>query len=723
MERISVDLKNCYGIKALQHEFNSATGRAFLIYAPNGSMKTSLAKVFRDISEGKQPRDAIFPERQTLCSVTVDSGTPLNPDDIFVVDPYQEAYFDSPRVATLLANEDLKRSYESIHASIDNAKTALLSDVGRTAGIRRNFEQETLAIFNATASDIYSVLEGLEAEVNADPDFDFSDIAYAKVFNPRVQEFLASSEIAALLHEYVTKYDELIGSSLYFRKGTFNHNNASTVSKNLKDNGFFAANHSVSLVDASSQRKEVSSQKEFDDVIQSEKLRILNDPELSKRFEDVDKAITRHADLREFRTYLEQNPKLLPELADLERLKRKMWTSYLVSNRVPYDTFLEAFRNGKKEIEAIIKKAKGEATIWHEVVRIFNERFSVPFVLEIANQDDVILKAEAPSLIFKYQDGSDLCEVGRDDLLNVLSTGEKRALYILNVIFELESRSNSSDRTLLVLDDIADSFDYKNKYAIIEYMRDNLEKEKFFMIILTHNFDFFRTVHSRLDINREHNCLMTQKNETQVRLIRAEYLQPFTYWKNNLHQDNTMLIASIPMVRNLVEYTKGQDSPIYAKLTSLLHQKSDSDSITLAELAEIINETLSLGVTLGPGTVLPLIFEVAEKCLNEPDEGINLENKVVLSIAIRLRAEAAMLFRINDPPTTNAITSNQMLQLFKIYKNLFPSNTSEIDLLDQVVMITPEPIHLNSFMYEPLIDISDHRLKELYSKIKVFGSG
>jgi hypothetical protein len=720
--KISVDLQNCYGIKALKHEFDFATGNAFLVYAPNGAMKTSLAKVFTDVSLAQKPKDAIFPQRPTQCSVTNDSGMPMDQEHIFVVNPYEdEEGFSSTRIATLLVNEELKHKYESIHASIDKAKTALLSSIGETAGIRKNVEQEILMAFKAKPSDIYSLLEKFEADVNSNPIFDFSDIAYQEVFNQRVQDFLASPGIATLLLEYVAKYDELIENSLYFRKGIFNHNNASTVSRSLMENGFFAAKHSVSLIDTSSQRKEVSSQKEFDAVIVSEKDRILNDPELSERFEAIDKAITKNEGLRSFRVYLEQNPKLLPELADLDGLKRKIWTSYLISNKERYSEFLTVFRNGKKELAEIIKAAKEQATLWHNVVKIFNERFSVPFILEIANQDDVILKDESPSLVFRYQDGIDQCEVGRDDLLNVLCTGEKRALYILNVLFELEARAKSFEQTLLLLDDIADSFDYKNKYAIIEYLKDILKAGRFLFIILTHNFDFFRTVQSRLNISRDCNCLMSLKTKSEVKLVQAQYLHPFEYWKDNLHINNTMLIAAIPMVRNLIEYTQGQNCSSYLKLTSLLHQKSDSSSITLAELADIFNKTLSLNLSFGTGMVLPLIFKEAENCLNAP-ECINLENKVVLSIAIRLTAEDVMIRRINDPSKTDNLKEKQTVELFKVYKEQFGSNTPEVALLGQVVMMTPEPIHLNSFMYEPLIDLSDYHLKDLYRRVKAFSN-
>jgi len=642
----------------------------------------------------------------------------LDQEHVFVINPYEEGY-SSERIATLLVNEELKREYESIHASIETAKTVLFSSIGETAGLRRNVEQEILAAFKANPSDIYSLLERFEADVNSNPILDFADIAYQEVFNQRVQDFLASPGIAALLAEYVAKYDELIDKSMYFRKGIFNHNNASTVSRSLKDNGFFAAKHSVTLFDTGSQRKEISNQKEFDTIISDEKTRILNDPELSKRFEAIDKAITKNEGLRAFRTYLEQNPKLLPELADLDGLKRKVWTCYLISNKEQYNDFLSVFRNGKKELSRIIKTAKEQATLWHNVVKIFNERFSVPFILEIANQDDVILKDESPSLVFKYKDGSDLREIGRDELLNVLCAGEKRALYILNVIFELEARAKFYEQTLLVLDDIADSFDYKNKYAIIEYLKDILETGRFLFIILTHNFDFFRTVQSRLNIGRDCNCLMSLKTESEVKLIQAQYLHPFEYWKRNLHVNNTMLVAAIPMVRNLIEYTQGQNCQHYLKLTSLLHQKPDSNSITLVELADLFNRTLSLNLKFGDGTVLPLIFKEAEKCMDEP-ESINLENKVVLSIAIRLIAEDFMIRRINDLSITDQLKDNQTAELFKVFKELFSTNTQAITLLDQVIMMTPEPIHLNSFMYEPLIDLSDHYLKDLYRKVKAF---
>lgn len=74
-------------------------------------------------------------------------------------------------------------------------------------------------------------------------------------------------------------------------------------------------------------------------------------------------------------------------------------------------------------------------------------------------------------------------------MIDVLSRGELKALYILNIIFEIETRKQNAGHTVLIIDDIADSFDYKNKYAIIEYLKE-ISNFKFRQIILTHNFDF-----------------------------------------------------------------------------------------------------------------------------------------------------------------------------------------------------------------------------------------
>src|SRR5665213_2818087 len=86
---------------------------------------------------------------------------------------------------------------------------------------------------------------------------------------------------------------------------------------------------------------------------------------------------------------------------------------------------------------------------------------------------------------FTYIDGNESAVIDKPHLLQSLSTGEKKALYILNVIFDIETRKNNRQETLVVVDDVADSFDYQNKYAIIQYLKEISEDGLFKEIILT----------------------------------------------------------------------------------------------------------------------------------------------------------------------------------------------------------------------------------------------
>ena len=189
-------------------------------------------------------------------------------------------------------------------------------------------------------------------------------------------------------------------------------------------------------------------------------------------------------------------------------------------------------------------------------------------------------------------------------------------------------------------------------------------------------------------------------------------------WKANFFTDPKKKIASIPFIRNIIEFTKGDKDPDFVKLTSLLHWKRDSTSITEKELNEIYN---SVFFTAGAGPngtslVIDVIHREAQECLNAC-AGINFENKIVLAIAIRIAAEKFMVGKINDAEFVDSIESNQTPKLLEKFKELFPGDDDTIETIQGVVLMTPENIHLNSFMYEPILDMSDEHLRDLYKDV------
>jgi len=715
MRKISIELENCYGVGQLTHEFDFNVAKAYSIYAPNGFMKTSLSKTFLDLSANRNSKDLIHPERETKREIKDEGNVELKPEQVFVIEPYNEN-FDSEKTSLLLVNQLIKKQYEDALKKIEAGKDELFKRLKQRSGLTgRTVTPETELLKCFGQSSIYDLLDGLEMNVSEKPDERLATIVYERLFNDKSLTLLESGQISQQLKDYIEKYNELIEGSPILSK-TFNHYHAKTIKKNLADNGFFSARHSINLFNGQV-KEEITTAEDLDVKIEGEKTRILTDKELSKKFEEIDKKLTTK-ELREFRDYLLDNKDVVAELGDFRQLQKNIWLAYLSIERDCYLDFLKEYRVGKEVIRQSIEAAKQEETEWKEVVKIFNERFNVPFTLDVSNQEDVILKGTRPEITFGFKENAHPKPVDRKLLLEVLSQGEKRALYILNILFELNARRKQGQETLVVADDIADSFDYKNKYAIVEYLKEVSELDKFFCIFLTHNFDFHRTISGRLGIKRP-NRLFASKNGRNLSLKEEKYQKnPFEHWKNNL-ENRRFAISSIPFVRNLAEYC-GKDAE-FDRLTSLLHIKADSEAITVLDM-----EILYKALITKPGFSLPephkavidLIYEVADEIVHESDEQAELESKIVLSIAIRLKAETFMVKKIADQQFVDGLTENQTMHLLKRFRNDFPKEQDCIALMEQVNLMTPENIHLNSFMYEPILDMSPKHLKRLYGAVK-----
>jgi len=209
------------------------------------------------------------------------------------------------------------------------------------------------------------------------------------------------------------------------------------------------------------------------------------------------------------------NSGVLPHLLNPITFKQDVWRSYLKTHFALYEEFMKTFDLVEKRKEEIEAEAGRERTKWDDVITEFNDRFIVPFKLVPKNKAAVVLKDEPIlSLGFIFRDPDGEKDVEQSALLGGLSQGEKKAYYILNIIFDVTVRKEAATETLFIVDDVADSFDYRNKYAIIEYLKEMASVPFFRLVILTHNFDFFRTLMSREVVPYGH-CLMAYK-QTQV---------------------------------------------------------------------------------------------------------------------------------------------------------------------------------------------------------------
>ncbi|RJL03292.1 phage infection protein [Paracoccus aestuarii] len=718
MRALKLDLEYCYGIRKLEQSFDFRKCKAVALYAPNGAMKSSLAKTFQDIANKKQSSDKMFPDRLTKRSVLDENGAELDPESVLIIRPYDEDFGSSEKTSILLVNSELRKEHQKLNEGIEDAKKVLLAALKDQSGSKKDIAAEISLAFTKTADQFLIAIHRVAAEVDEQPEAPFAEIPYDLVFDPKVVEMLQQEQVREALEDYIKRFNELIDQSQYFKRGTFTYYNADVIAKTLADNGFFDAAHSISL--NSGEKVEITSRKQLEQLVKGEKEGITSDAALRKKFNAVEKLLHKNANVREFNEFVANHEDVLPALENIANFKERVWKSYFVKHRDAFSHLVKEICAAAERRKQIEEAARSERTAWQEVIEIFNDRFFVPFELKVKNLVSVVLDEDKiPKLGFTFKEGNDRKDVEKDALLDVLSTGERRAFYILNIIFEIEARRKAGQKTLIVVDDIADSFDYKNKYAIIQYLKDISEEDNFRQVILTHNFDFFRTIQSRFV--SYNSCFMVARNEQGIEINKAVGIKNVFVndWKVHFGSDPRKRIASIPFMRNLVEYTKGETDPNYVTLTSLLHVKDGTPTVqdsNLFEVYQTIFGTAPVNATPSGGSVLDLIYHEADACLQDGDAA-NFENKIVLSVATRLRAEQYMLGRINDQGLLAGITGNQTTELLRRFRNDFPGDAA-IRTIDRVVLMTPENIHLNSFMYEPILDMSDEHLRKIYSEVK-----
>lgn len=721
--KLTLALENCYGINQLNKEFNftktESNDGVNSLYAPNGTLKTSLAKTFLDVVNGDETKDLIFPERDTVRNIKIDD-VDITPDQVMVIESYNESY-SSKQLSTLLVNDTLKQQYDIALKEVDEKRTALVKAIAKPAGKKgvaiNAFPKLICEIFGKPEKAFLELLVELHQETL--PDYSsYANYKFNDLFNDKVLAVIAKGDFAQDLTSYVDTYDRLIDQSTVLTKN-FNHQKAGTVSKSLGEADFFSAKHSVNIsVDGKPQLAEDLDQ--LNAILQAEQEKVLNSDDLKQQFAKIDDKL-KTKDTAAFRDFITENQALLADYQDIPQFKKTVIKSYLQSHQSLWDDLVATYQNNQTVVEGIIQQAKSEQTTWETVVRTFNERFTVPFKLSVNNQDEVILNDKAPSIKFEFDDKrSPIKTVNQESLIEALSQGEKRALYILNVLFAVEIKKQEDTPALIVIDDIADSFDYKNKYAIIEYLQDIAGIDKFHLFSLTHNFDFHRIISSRVGVKRT-NRMMATRTIDSTEITQERYQNDvFNAWKQELATNVGYLLASIPFARNIADYC-GYEAH-YLKLTSLLHIKPDTTDIKISHLQAIYKDLFAdqqaLDLPNQESMLKDMIYSKSEELQQGNANTIELENKVILAIAIRLKAEEFMISQINDNDFVLAISKDQTRKLFNKYAELFPGESNTIALLDQVNLMTPENIHLNSFMYEPILDMSAHRLYALYTDIK-----
>lgn len=731
MNKLNIELTNCFGIDSLKHEFDFGKGNTFSIYARNGLMKTSFAKTFQLIQQGKKENisDAIFGEPGSAI-VQID-GQDIEKKQVFVVKSYESSYESD--ISSLLIKGDIQTQLKDVFKVRTKLLKALEKDSGlkikRTSLGKTVYELEPTIVkdFDFNEKDILSNLMEL---ASYEPEIECSDIPYSVIFDDTVLKKIKDTKFQEGIRDFITSSDEIYSSFEYLEKGNLTLPKLKDLKKSLVKDAFFVKQNKVIL----SGQDAITNSEALEQHISNIETKIQQTPAY-KAIENLlndSKGIV-------LKDIIETNPEIIGFLAldKLQTLKKCLWGSYIRHNSILFEELCDKYNDFSEAIDAL----EIDDMPWKKALDIFNQRFTVPFMMNVVNLKGAIIGESVPQVEFSFKKGDTVKTIDRSKLekLDTLSQGEKRALYLLNIIFDIEQIKNTGEETLLVIDDIADSFDYKNKYAIIEYLYELAQVSNIYMLILTHNFDFYRTVASRLSVNRSNRLIADYSND--VLKLEVEYYQdkPFKNWKNNPKEKD--IFALLPFVRNLIEY--GVDQNIshtgedFLFLTSLLHEKQDSRRITFGDIEPLYKHYA--GVTqfdASVGTDVVVLSKLYSVCDDITTFDTKLENKIVLSIGIRHKAEEYIIqqihnytgqlswrknkqnYRGTNVEFMNFVQNNgnQTRELFNGYKQF--GDADKIKILNEVNIMTPEHIHVNSFMYEPILDMDIVELHRLYHTIK-----
>ncbi len=728
MKKLEITLENCYWIKKLDYRFDFEKSNVYSIYAPNWTMKTSFTKSFIDVVKWDTPKDLINAlewvfifNDETWNQINIESILPIKSMDL---------KFEPKEISSLLVNKDDKEEYDKMFIWITKGKDNLIKKICTKSKVPKiEIESKILNDFDKKWVNFFNFLEELLDDLELSEDL--SDVEYNIIFwDSKILEILENPEMVKNIEKYDKKYNEILDNPKYkyFKKWVFTPYKANILIKAIKDQKFFQVEDNGIIL----AKRSVENIVELETEINSSLKEIEKDSELKKIKEKISvwtKPIQTFQDLIENKW-----EKIIPQLKNLNSFKKELWKSYFFEIKKDILELVYLYNSWLSEMKRIQEKAKLEKTEWKKIVKKFEDRFYIPFKVDIEDATNTILWTKEPEIIFKY-DYNKL--TGKYDKkynkwnllwLDILSWWEQRALYILYILFEIETRKLKWWDHLLIIDDIADSFDYKNKYAIIEYLQEISEDKNFKMIILTHNFDFYRSIQMRLNIKKWETLdksanLSVVSDNWNIKIINwTDYLDPINYFIGNYHLCNYKLIALIPVARNLVEYIfwkkdiPNEDwsySNYYLDLTSILHIKSKK--INEEDLYEIYNLIFNKEFNKKSNKwVISIIYDLCDDIESEwITEKLDLDKKIVLSIWIRLKAEEFMF-------TKKWTTEQDWFQTRKLYdfcKKKLLSNDEE-KIIKKILLMTPEAIHLNSFMYEPILDISDEHLIDLYIEVR-----
>ena len=701
-------MKNAYGIKNLNVNYKGdKILYQSLIYSSNGTFKTSFSRAIYNLSNGK--KEEII-DRITGASSQIEIEF-LDENDKYVTNDTtkkfivfsRELYEDENDIISnrnqeisLLTTDKEKRAKlnklmnDSLYIIIGSLNNKL-----KKAGLNAEKSIELLSGKTTEELDINDLQNIIEA-VEATEEKDISLVNLKKLFQ-KPYDPIDNDNFAESAKNYIDIFNKRLNEELFDEN--FNDGNCLQVVDDLKKNYYLSKEKNRGIV---LKGKPYYDYDEIRNLFIESIKNISDDPSVLAANRELMKSMGSSIEATALKKEFKNNPMLINQLS---LGKREIIKIALKKQQLETEEFLKIIKKTKEEYKKIIEDALTKKSEFEKAVDIYMNRFNPIFEITIDNKAESILGENVPVLAFKHKNQDDVV-LSELELRKILSSGEKTALNIINFIVEYEVNKNNSP--ILVLDDLVETFDYANRFAFIEYIND-LVNDNVSVIILTHNYEFYKNLSSRIKKLDKLSAYSTRGN------VYIEENGALTKNMEKVFEIKNIegLIFAIPYLREIKTMTKSST----AILNDCLHYKKDTQFITIGKIK---NEFLGIDTVEYNENLNSNYLDVLYSLADNVNVGnyFDIVSKTILSMACRLKIEQKIIG--NKFQLIENITENQLFNI----KNMYEQDLTDdvLKLIDRVQISTPEFIHCNAFMYEPLVDIKGDYLKEIYEDVKKFDS-
>ncbi len=396
------------------------------------------------------------------------------------------------------------------------------------------------------------------------------------------------------------------------------------------------------------------------------------------------------------------------------------------SNSMIIDSAKIAIEKEIKEITKITSSNTNDNTI-ETIKGKYQSMFSFEkFHIDIENKLNAYLGTEIPTFV-KYENKTNMLIEDPKDYR--FSTGEIRAYNFLNFIIETEAMRTKGTQFTIVLDDAAESFDYKNKYGIINYVKSLQDDQNIQLIIMTHNFDFYRSIILAFGEGNV-ECFFAYKDKlNNVRLYESKNgyytnVAKFNMWKTN--PDSKKFIALIPFARTILQLQNNHDTNIDVIL-KYLHYDTSSESLQMNDVINVLINNLNVNLCpseiLASNCYLKILNDLSSNICSSDIKETNLEEKIVVGLYLRIFLERFLTKRYIDSTRSSPTITDEYRRTRDLYIQCEPYlSREEKETIETINVVCPPYVHVNSFMYEPLIDVGGDELKKQFLSLSALNS-